>query len=247
MNNLHQKKRFKYFPLTDKELKELSERDSCIILRKNCEFHLKLNYSALPVGSLNFQKNVADELNKRILKYSSELNDLILRFCNPRTVSPVEANLCHKLNVTCIADVYIFKPQRNCILTATVNKISKNHIGCILYKVFNVSIIKPTDLPFNQWAGQKVQLNDIVTFKIIKLDISEVIPYIVGELVHENDDNDDDDDDYCTHSRENDERDSGIGADHSSQITSDEKCSDLDDLLEKVKDVKSKKRKRSNT
>ncbi|XKL66102.1 hypothetical protein PGB90_009522 [Kerria lacca] len=160
MNNLqHRKKRFKYFPLTDKELKELSERDSCIILRKNCEFHLKLNYTALPVGSLNFQKNVADELNKRILKYSSELNDLILRYCNLRTVSPVEANLCHKLNVTCIADVYVFKPQHNCILTA--------------------------DLPFNQWAGQKVQLNDIVTFKIIKLDISEVIPYIVGELVHE--------------------------------------------------------------
>jgi len=51
-----------------------------------------------------------------------------------------------------------------------------------MYNVFNVSIIKPPDLPYDQWSGRHVELNDTITFKVLKVDVSEVIPYIIGEL-----------------------------------------------------------------
>lgn len=54
-----------------------------------------------------------------------------------------------------------------------------------MYKTFNVSIVKPNDLPFSLWNGRDVQINDEVQFKVQKIDVAEVIPYIVGELVLE--------------------------------------------------------------
>lgn len=67
-------------------------------------------------------------------------------------------------------------------VTAVVNKKSKNHVGCLMYNVFNVSIIKPADLPFDHWSGRHVEVNETISFKVVKVDISEVIPYIIGEL-----------------------------------------------------------------
>lgn len=45
---------------------------------------------------------------------------------------------------------------------------------------------------------------------------------------------------------ETDERDSVISTDHISLVTSEERFSDLEDVIETIKDVKSKKRKLSD-
>lgn len=67
-------------------------------------------------------------------------------------------------------------------VVATVNKISKNHVGCLMYNTFNVSIIKPPEVPYNQWPGRHVEVDDTITFKVVKVDVSEVIPYVIGEF-----------------------------------------------------------------
>lgn len=67
-------------------------------------------------------------------------------------------------------------------VAATVNQKSENHIGCLMYNVFNVSIIKPPEIPFKQWSGRNIDVNDIIAFKVVKVDVSDVIPYIIGEL-----------------------------------------------------------------
>lgn len=54
-----------------------------------------------------------------------------------------------------------------------------------MYEIFNVSIVKPNDLPYSLWNGRDVQISDKVQFKVEKIDVAEVIPYIVGELVLE--------------------------------------------------------------
>lgn len=45
--------------------------------------------------------------------------------------------------------------------------------------------MKPQDIPYNQWPGRLINIDDEITFKVVKVDISEVIPYIVGELVRQ--------------------------------------------------------------
>jgi len=72
MNAKKAKNPTKFFPLTLEELQTLSESESGIILRKDCQCYLKLNYSALPVNSKAFKIAIREELNKRILKYNSE-------------------------------------------------------------------------------------------------------------------------------------------------------------------------------
>lgn len=47
-------------------------------------------------------------------------------------------------------------------------------------------------------------------------------------------------------SAENDEKDSVISTDHNSLVTSEERFSDLDDVMETIIDVKSRKRKLSD-
>ena len=45
------------------------------------------------------------------------LNDMILKYCNVRIITPIEATSCRKLAVLCIADIYVFKPQCESVLT----------------------------------------------------------------------------------------------------------------------------------
>lgn len=54
-----------------------------------------------------------------------------------------------------------------------------------MYNVFNVSIVKPNDVPYSLWPGRDVEINDKINFKVQKIDVAEVIPYIVGELIAE--------------------------------------------------------------
>lgn len=54
-----------------------------------------------------------------------------------------------------------------------------------MYDIFNISIVKPNDLAYSLWTGRDVQINDKIQFKVLKIDVAEVIPYIVGELVAE--------------------------------------------------------------
>jgi hypothetical protein len=70
----------------------------------------------------------------------------------------------------------------HCVLAATVNKKSKHHIGALMYNVFNVSIIKPDDLPSKYWPGRNIKVDDTISFKVVKVDVSDAIPYIIGEL-----------------------------------------------------------------
>ncbi|XP_065225037.1 DNA-directed RNA polymerase I subunit RPA43 [Planococcus citri] len=232
------KNKLKRFPLSTEELNKLSKTDSGIVLRKNCRHQLKLRYEATPVNSDNFKQHVLEELDKKTLRFNTKLNDMILRICNIRILQPIEADRCRRLNVTCIADIYVFKPQCGSILSAIVNKKSDSHLGCIMYDIFNVSIIKPTEIPYCDWPGRRIKVNDRVVFKVLKVDVSEVIPYIIGELVT--------DDVYPSNGRDRDEEyDSVISTDYNSTGTSGDQYSELDDLIESAEKQKPKKRKLS--
>ncbi|CAG2056965.1 unnamed protein product [Timema podura] len=63
------------------------------------------------------------------------------------------------IHIDIIADFYVFTPEVGCHLNGIVNKKSSTHIGCLVYKVFNVSI------PNEDWVGQTVEIGQQVTFQ----------------------------------------------------------------------------------
>lgn len=63
-----------------------------------------------------------------------------------------------------------------------VSKKSNGHIGCLVHKIFNVSIFRPTEIPFEQWDGSSLDIGDEVTFQIDYMDLSSRLPFIRGVL-----------------------------------------------------------------
>nr|CAD7572135.1 unnamed protein product [Timema californicum] len=81
------------------------------------------------------------------------------------------------IHIDIVADFYVFTPEVGCRLNGIVNKKSSTHIGCLVYKVFNVSI------PNEDWVGQTVEIGQQVTFQVTVLDMTGRLPYIRGKLI----------------------------------------------------------------
>ena len=86
-----------------------------------------------------------------------------------------------------------------------VNKKSPTHISLLVHGCFNVPCYRPAAATAaavtavdddeavaevkteaaaaaNQWSGSRVRLNQIVRFKVKKVDFGQKVPFIMGEL-----------------------------------------------------------------
>lgn len=96
------------------------------------------------------------------------------------STAPIFDDSCFA-HVNIEADFFIFKPEVNKILHGTVSKKSRNHIGCLLHRVFNVSLPRPNDV--DEWIGDDVQIGHEVSFKISYLKLETRLPYIRADLL----------------------------------------------------------------
>lgn len=69
------------------------------------------------------------------------------------------------------------------LFLGVVTKKSNNQIGCIVYKIFNVTIPCPLKTPVDDWRGGSLNIGDEVTFRIDSVDLSGHLPYIKGSLL----------------------------------------------------------------
>lgn len=69
------------------------------------------------------------------------------------------------------------------LFSAIVNQTSDNHVSCLVYNLFNVSIVRPEDKPYDQWLGSKIKENDTINVKVISLDLTKRLPHITGDIV----------------------------------------------------------------
>lgn len=67
-------------------------------------------------------------------------------------------------------------------LPGVVNKKSKDHVGCLVHKVFNVSIPKPAD-DDDVWLGSSVDIGYEIELKVTFIDLGGRLPYIRAELM----------------------------------------------------------------
>lgn len=84
-----------------------------------------------------------------------------------------------EIHIDIEADFYIFQPEIDSILEGVIVKKNDHFIGCLVHRVFNISIPKANE---NNWSGSYLEIGDNVTFKVIFMDLLGRLPYIRGEI-----------------------------------------------------------------
>nr|CAD7200799.1 unnamed protein product [Timema douglasi] len=118
-------------------------------------------------------------INPRKINIRLKLKGILLGYENVKTQTSSGLILYDDslIHIDIVADFYVFTPEVGCHLNGIVNKKSSTHIGCLVYKVFNVSI------PNEDWVGQTVEIGQQVTFQVTVLDMTGRLPYIRGKLI----------------------------------------------------------------
>ncbi|KAL5243188.1 hypothetical protein ACI65C_010598 [Semiaphis heraclei] len=158
-----------------------------VYLHKDHKYRLKLGFYAAPSNPKAFSKAIRDELHNLKFTYCSDLNGLIMGFGKISSNELIPADIRHCINVVVNVDVYIFRPPVGSIIEAVVNQTSDNHVSCLVHNLFNVSIVRPENKPYDQWSGSKVKKDDKIDVKVLSFDLTKKLPHITGEIIKKKD------------------------------------------------------------
>lgn len=171
------KAKLKYVKFTKKELDQyVRDKISCISMHTS-EMHVGFP----PWGFANFQETLTNIISQdKIGKYDKKLEGIILDVRNMKvfgTMYPVrDDDPTNHFDIK--ADFYVFQPRIGALIKGVVKHISHGHIAVIIYRVFNVSI------RFNREnVRDSLQINQQISFRIKKFDLSGAMPYIEGEFI----------------------------------------------------------------
>lgn len=164
-----------YIKYTKTELKDyVNDEKSCIERITN-----KMHIDFPPSGLANFSESLKNLITRlKVGNFDKALGGIVLDANNIKVLG----NLCPirydspELHLDIQADFFLFKPQIGAVIAGLVKHISQNHIGVIIYRVFNVSIHLRSTI-------KSVKMNEEISFRIKSFDLENTIPFIEGELV----------------------------------------------------------------
>ena len=78
----------------------------------------------------------------------------------------------------------IFQPTVGCTLKGTVNKVAKNHIGCLVHGCFNASVSRPQST-VNGWDGSLLELGQEFLFQVTSIESENGVLFMRGKLEKE--------------------------------------------------------------
>lgn len=164
-----------YIKYTKNELRDyVNDEKSCIERITN-----KMHIDFPPSGLANFNDSLKSLITRlKVGNFDKALGGIVLDANNIKVLG----NLCPirydspELHLDIQADFFLFKPQIGSVIAGLVKHISHNHIGVIIYRVFNVSIHLRSKL-------KSVKINEEISFRIKSFDLQNAIPFIEGELV----------------------------------------------------------------
>ncbi|CAH1720888.1 unnamed protein product [Aphis gossypii] len=159
-----------------------------VYLHKDHKYKLKLGFHAAPSNPKAFSKAIRDELNSLKFTYCSDLDGLIMGFGKISSNELIPADIRHCISVVVNVDVYIFRPPVGSIIEAIVNQTSDNHVSCLVHNLFNVSIVRPENEPYDQWSGSKIKKDDKIDVRVLSFDLTKKLPHITGEIIKKKND-----------------------------------------------------------
>ena len=132
----------------------------------------------------NLELGLLDYFNKQINRWHPKLNGILANYGKLKLKSPhgMLMNEEAHIHLDVVSDFWVFRPEMGAILQGTVTKTSQKHVACLVHGVFNVPCYHPNNLGSIPWWGINAQIGKVVRFKVIKMDVSQKIPFILGEL-----------------------------------------------------------------
>ncbi|KAI9558635.1 hypothetical protein GHT06_015423 [Daphnia sinensis] len=147
--------------------------------------HEKLHLCIPPYYLSDLGKSVASVIDCRLIRYEPDLGGILAGYGNLAIRESKAQTLFNlsDIHVDVVGNFYIFNPEVNQELVGIVNRISVDHIGCLVHGLFNISLPKPFNVASENWLGKPAKLLDKVKFSITKVDLYSIVPYIEGKIV----------------------------------------------------------------
>ncbi|ENN75818.1 hypothetical protein HUJ04_008404 [Dendroctonus ponderosae] len=162
-----------------KYLKELTVQPDSGVFEQHCKYHICLH----PAQLIDYDQAIKDELSKKIGRYDEPFDGILLGFRNIKLHSDIGliGSDSYYIHMDVSADFFIFRPKLEMVLKGTVTRITKDHVGCLTYKTFNVSLPK-TESDDDSWLGSRVNVGSEVQFQITHVNLLARLPHIRGEI-----------------------------------------------------------------
>jgi len=179
--------------LIDKlELPELIS--SCVEVRDGQAFRcvrVTEHITLLPAYVGRIADGVVEYLNGKVLTYCSQLKGVLLLYFKPAVLQS-EGKIFDEhphIHLDISYSAYVFRPLLGSMLYGTVNKVGVDHIGCLAYDCFNVSIIVPHRTSLGGKNGissryKHVKEGSVVPFRVVAINTptSGEVLTLTGEL-----------------------------------------------------------------
>lgn len=139
-----------------------------------------------PIHLHDLKSAVRDLLNESVNSYDKALDGILLSYKHLKVLSKSASVSAETSGVVLEiqADFFVFRPEIGCILNGVVNKISKDHVGVLVYNRFNVSCPRPSsESRSEKWLGNYVVMHQEVTFKLKDKNFSGRLPFFKGKLI----------------------------------------------------------------
>lgn len=144
---------------------------------------IKEHVSLLPsfVGKLS--QGITEYLSSKILKYSSQFGGVLLCYSRP-TLMNQEGRIMDEqphIHFDVTYSATLFKPVLGSVLCGRVNKVGVDHVGCLLYDCFNVTVVSKTMNHRNFPSGFEEE--STICFTVTLLDITGDLLSLIGEYL----------------------------------------------------------------
>ncbi|XP_061396325.1 DNA-directed RNA polymerase I subunit RPA43 [Musca vetustissima] len=169
-----------YVKYTIKELDEYVQTEGSCVHKINTNLHLSMG----PFCLADFKHVLmAHIVRNKVGSYDVQLDGIVLDVKKVKVLGNTGALRADdpRIHVNINADVYVFKPTEGAVLTGVVKHIAAQHVGVVLYRVFNANLRVG-----HKVNKEEIQMDQEVKFRINKYNLQNVFPYIDGELLMAN-------------------------------------------------------------
>ncbi|KAH8410162.1 hypothetical protein KR009_007257 [Drosophila setifemur] len=168
----------KYIKFTTKELQDYAAKPESCVRCITTDMHLAMG----PYGMANFKHALHELLIRtKVGIYDASLNGIVLGIKNIKVLGHTAGLRADDpiMHLVINADFFVFRPVSGAILEGVVRHISKLHISAVIYRVFNTTI-RVTN---KKESRDSIVMEQNIKLRIKNFDISNVMPYIEGELI----------------------------------------------------------------